>query len=184
MRVGGIYCIAVGYNSDASSNAERVAMRLFAKFGERLYNTAFLMCRNSADSEDLVMRTIERAVSRFGQYDDSRAVFPWLCGILTNFYRMDLRGKGRNALDFMSEPPEMSDVRPDPAEILAREADVRAVQQAVADLPERYRTLVVLRYFDDFTVPQIAAELGVPEGTVKRLLHEARELVRKMLVKQ
>lgn len=78
----------------------------------------------------------------------------------------------------------MSDVRPDPAEILAREADARAVQQAVADLPERYRTLVVLRYFDDLTVPQIAAELGVPEGTVKRLLHEARELVRKMLVKQ
>ena len=130
------------------------------------------------------MRTIERAVSRFGQHDGSRAVFPWLCGILTNFYRMDLRGKGRNALDFMSEPPEISDARPDPAEVLAREADARAVQRAVAGLPERYRTIVVLRYFDDLTVPQIASELGVPEGTVKRHLHEARELVRKMLVKQ
>ena len=127
------------------------------------------------------MRTIERAVSRFGQFDDTRTVFPWLCGILTNFYRMDLRGKGRNALDFMSEPPETTDERPDPAEILAREADARAVQRAVSNLPDRYRALVVLRYFDDMTVPQIAAELALPEGTVKRLLHEARSRIRRDL---
>ena len=159
-------------------------MRLFAEFGERLYNTAFLMCRNASDAEDLVMRTLERAVSRFGQYDDTRALFPWLCGILTNFYRMNLRGKGRNALDFMSDLPEPADCRPDPAEVLAREADARAVHGAVANLPERYRTLVVLRYFDDMTVPQIAAALVLPEGTVKRLLHEARSRIRRELTEK
>ena len=164
-------------------DVETVAMELFAKFGERLYNTAFLMCRNASDAEDLVMRTIERAVSRFGQYDDTRAIFPWLCGILTNFYRMDLRGKGRNALDFMSDLPETTDERPDPAEVLAREADARAVHGAVANLPERHRALVVLRYFDDMTVSQIAAELALPEGTVKRLLHEARSHIRIELTK-
>ena len=134
------------------------------------------MCRNASDAEDLVMRTIERAVSRFGQYDDTRALFPWLCGILTNFYRMDLRGKGRNALDFMSDLPEHADEHPDPAEVLAREADARAVHRAVANLPERHRALVVLRYFD-------AAELALPEGTVKRLLHEARSHIRIELTK-
>ncbi len=159
-------------------------MRLFAEFGERLYNTAFLMCRNASDAEDLVMRTLERAVSRFGQYDDTRALFPWLCGILTNFYRMNLRGKGRNALDFMPDLPEPADCRPDPAEVLAREADARAVHGAVANLPERYRTLVVLRYFDDMTVPQIATALVLPEGTVKRLLHEARARIRRELTEK
>lgn len=174
----------MGIDKESGCDAECVAMRLFAEFGERLYNTAFLMCRNASDVEDLVMRTIERAVSRFGQYDDTRAVFPWLCGILTNFYRMDIRGKGRNALDFMSDPPEPTDERPDPAEVLAREADARAVQKAVANLPERYRALVVLRYFDDMTVPQIAAALVLPEGTVKRLLHEARSRIRRELTGQ
>ena len=168
---------------DTPCDGETVAVELFAKFGERLYNTAFLMCRNASDAEDLVMRTIERAVSRFGQYDDTHALFPWLCGILTNFYRMDLRGKGRNALDFMSDLPEPADEHPDPAEALAREADARAVHRAVANLPERHRALVVLRYFDDMTVPQIAAELALPEGTVKRLLHEARSHIRIELTK-
>lgn len=156
-------------------------MLLFAEFGERLYNTAFLMCRNASDAEDLAIRTIERAVSRFDQFDDSRAVFPWLCGILTNFHRMDLRGKGRNALDFTADLPETADERPDPAEILAREADAQAVRQAVEALPDAYRALVVLRYYDDLTVPQIAGMMLMPEGSVKRRLHEAKLIMRKTL---
>ncbi len=162
-------------------DAESAISRLLADFGEKLYNTAYLMCRSAADSEDLVMRTFESAIRNISQYDPSKPIFPWLCGILTNCRRMDLRGKGRNALDFMAEPPEQTDSRPDPGEMLAREADAKAVRAAVAALPERYRTLVVLRYFDDLTVPQIAELLSIPEGTAKRLLHEAKQLMRKNL---
>ena len=156
-------------------------MGLFADYGEKLYNTAFLMCRNTADAEDLVMRTFENAVRKISQYDRSRPMFPWLCGILTNCYRMDLRGKARNALDFMEDPPDMPGIGPDPAETLALMADADAVRQAVANLPERYRVLIILRYFDDLTVPQIAGQFSLTEGTVKRRLHEARELMRKMM---
>ena len=142
------------------------------------------MCRNPADSEDLVMRTLERAAQKISQYDRTRPAFPWLCGILTNCYRMQLRGRGRNALDFMSEPPEVADVRPDPAETLARMSDANAVHEAVAMLPERYRTLIVLRYFDDLTVPQIAEFTGMAEGSVKRLLHEAKAIMRGKLAQK
>ena len=141
------------------------------------------MCRSAADAEDLVMRTFENAVRKISQYDRSKPVFPWLCGILTNCYRMDLRGKARNALDFMEEPPELSDLRPDPAEALARMSDAKAVHDAVAGLPEHYRALVVLRYFDDLTVPQIAETTGIAEGSVKRKLHEAKEIMRKEIMK-
>lgn len=159
-------------------DAECGVSELFAKFGGKLYNTAFLMCRNAADAEDLTMRTFENAVRRIAQYDPSKPVFPWLCGILTNCYRMDLRGKGRNCLDFMEEPPDLADERPDPTEVLAREADAKTVRDAVAALPDGYRALVVLRYYDDLTVPQIAAHMLLTEGTVKRRLHEARALMR------
>ena len=164
-------------------DAEIEASSLFAAFGEKLYNTAFQMCRSAADAEDLTLRTFELAFRSIRQYDPEKPVFPWLCAILTNCYRMDLRGKGRNALDFMSELPEMPDERPDPAEVLAREADAIAVHDAVANLPERYRVLVVLRYFDELTVPQIATTLSLPEGTVKRRLHEAKNLLRREFVR-
>ena len=156
---------------------------LFAAFGEKLYNTAFQMCRSVTDAEDLTLRTFEQVFRNIHQYDPDKPIFPWICAILTNCYRMDLRRKGRNALDFVAELPEMSDGRPDPAEVLAWETDVRAVHEAVATLPEHYRVLVVLRYFDELTVPQIAAALSLPEGTVKRRLHEAKDLLRLELVR-
>ena len=165
------------------SDAERGAAQLFAEFGEKLYNTAFLMCRNMADAEDLVVRTFESAVRNISQYDSGRSIFPWLCGILANCYKMDLRGKARNALDFTDEPPEVADEQPDPAEVLSRIADVGAVHAAMAKLPEKYRILIVLRYFDDLTVPQIASQLSLAEGSVKRLLHEARAIMREEITR-
>ena len=163
--------------------AEIEASSLFVAFGEKLYNTAFQMCRSAADAEDLTLRTFEQVFRNIHLYDPEKPIFPWLCAILTNCYRMDLRGKGRNALDFVSEPPERGDEHPDQAEVLVREEDACAVHDAVEDLPERYRVLVVLRYFDELTAPQIAAALNLPEGTVKRRLHEAKELLRMKLVR-
>ena len=158
-------------------------MKIFAEFGEKLYKTAFLMCHNAADAEDLVMRTIELAVRHVAQYNPARPLFPWLCGILTNRYRMDLRGKARNALEPVPEPPESESDELDPAEILARESDAKAVNEAVAKLPDQHRELVVLRYFDDLTVPQIAEMTGITEGSVKRKLHEAKKAMRATLLK-
>ncbi len=169
--------------NSTEKGTEIEASSLFAAFGEKLYNTAFQMCRSAADAEDLTLRTFEQVFRNIHLYDHEKPIFPWLCAILTNCYRMDLRGKGRNALDFMPEPPERVDEYPDQLEVLAREEDVCAVHDAVENLPERYRVLVVLRYFDELTVPQIAAALNLPEGTVKRRLHEAKELLRMELVR-
>ena len=188
MRTKCAYCAYikdknVNIRETIENDAERGAAQLFADFGEKLYNTAFLMCRNMADAEDLVLRTFESAVRKISQYDPDRPIFPWLCGILANCYKMDLRGKARNALDFMDEPPEMADEHPDPAEVLSRMADVSAVHDAMAKLPEKYRMLIVPRYFDDLTVPQIAAQLSLAEGSVKRLLHEARTIMREEIMR-
>ncbi|MBE1875743.1 SigE family RNA polymerase sigma factor [Myceligenerans pegani] len=60
----------------------------------------------------------------------------------------------------------------------AARADVRA---ALKQLTPRRRACVVLRYYEDLTVPQIAAELGVTEGTVKRHLHAAMPVLRELL---
>lgn len=158
--------------------AEERITRFFAEYGERLWNTALKLCFDPAYAEDLTMRTFEQALRKLDLYDESRPSFPWLCGIMVNLYRMDLRGKARNALDFSDAPPEMADPAPSVPEVLAAEGDARAVHEALERLPERYRILVVLRYFDDLTVPEIAAELTIPEGSVKRLLHEARALLR------
>ena len=165
-------------NTKEKNTAEARISRFFADYGERLWNTALKMCFDHSYAEDLTMRTFEQAFRKLDLYDEGRPPFPWLCGIMANIYRMDLRGKARNALDLSASPPEMSDPTPPTPEVIASKDDAKAVHEALSRLPEQYRILTVLRYFDDLTVPEIAAELSIPEGTVKRRLHEARALLR------
>ena len=86
-----------------------------------------------------------------------------------------------NFLQFTDELPDRPDGHPDPAEILAAKTDSKSIRDAVAQLPEHYRVVTVFRYFEDMSVPEIAAILGVPEGTVKFRLHKAKNMMRRKL---
>ena len=166
---------------EVANNPVFGAGRLIAEFGDRLYTAAVRVCGNKADAEDLVFRTFEHAVRKIGQYDGRAAFFSWLYAIMFNFWRMDMRRKGANALVFDGEIPETEDLRPDPAEELAAQSDGESVRAAIAELPESQRAVVVLRYYEDMSMEQMATVLDIPVGTVKhRLFMAKRELAAKL----
>jgi DNA-directed RNA polymerase specialized sigma24 family protein len=78
---------------EIAKNAECGAERLVAEYGDRLYAAAALLCRNNCDAEDLVFRTLARAVDKIRQFKPSGDFFSWLYKILLNFHRMDARRK-------------------------------------------------------------------------------------------
>ena len=157
------------------------AKLLVDAYGRRLYAAAMRLCRNESDAEDLVARTLARAIQSIGSFKGESAFFTWLCSILANFFKMDLRRKGANSLEFPDELPEVADERPSPAESLERADDAREVRAAVAALPDRLREAVVLFYFCGMSVPAIAESLGAPEGTVHYRLHEAKRAIREKI---
>ncbi len=157
------------------------AHRLITEFGDRLYTAAVRVCGNETDAEDLVFRTFDHAVRKIDQYDGRAAFFSWLYAIMFNFWRMDMRRKGANALVFDGEIPETEDLRPDPAEELAARTDGESVRAAIAGLSESQRAVVVLRYYEDMSMEQMATVLDIPVGTVKhRLFMAKRELAAKL----
>ena len=157
------------------------AYRLVSEFGDRLYTAAVRICGNETDAEDLVFRTFDHAVRKIDQYDMRAAFFSWLYAIMFNFWRMDMRRKGANALVFGGEIPETEDPRPDPAEELAAQSDRESVRAAIAELPAPQRAVVVLRYYEDMSMEQMASILDIPIGTVKhRLFMAKRELAAKL----
>ncbi len=157
------------------------ARRLVAEYRDRLYQVAYRLCLNAVDAEDLTFRTLQRAIERIGSYRTDRNFFQWLYTILVNFRRMDVRRKAANMLDFTDDLPDPPDSAPDAAETLATAQDVAAVRQAVAALPEIFREVVVFRYFEDLTVPEIAQVLAIPEGSVKSRLNRAKQRIRGQL---
>jgi len=153
---------------------EAGARRLVAEYRERLYQVAYRLCLNAADADDLVFRTMQRAMERIGGYHPTGSFYQWLYAIMVNFRRMDLRRKAANMLDFTDELPEVASDAPAPSETLAAAEDASAVRAAVDSLPDIFREVVVFRYFEDMSVPEIAQLLGLPEGSVKSRLSRAK----------
>lgn len=162
---------------------EQGAHALIEEYGARLYATAFRLCLDEQTAEDLVQRTLVRVVERISSYKGDSAFFTWMCAILVNFRRMDVRRKAANALVFDEEQLETPDERPDPGEHVAQMDEAAALRRAVSALPEDLRTAVVMHYFNGISVPDIARVTESPEGTVYYRLHEARGRIRKFLAK-
>ena len=160
---------------------EEGARLLVGKYGRRLYAAAMRMCRNEADAEDLVSRTLARVVQNIGSFKRESEFFTWQCAIMANFFKMDLRRKGANSLEFPEKLPERVDERPSPAEAVERADDARKVREAVAVLPDNLRIAVTLFYFGGMSVPAIAQSLDVPEGTIYYWLHEAKKAIREKI---
>lgn len=157
--------------------------RLVSEFGTCLFGIAFSLTGNAADAEDLTFRTLERAVEKSEQYDPAREILPWLYSILVNFWKMNRRKKGTNALDFCEEMREAeSDVRT-PVEELIRKQDAQTVAAAVQALPPDAREVVVLRYYEDLPLKTVAEILSIPYGTAKSRLHAAKRQLREILLR-
>ena len=164
-------------------DAERGAEVLIEEYGARLYATAFRLCQHEKDAEDLVSRTLTRVLEQIGSFRGESAFFTWMCSILANFYRMDMRRKAANAIVLNENLPENPDPRPNPSESLACADEAAVIRAAVDALAADLRAAIVLHYFDEMSVPEIAAALSVPEGTVYWRLHEGRRKIREMVAK-
>ena len=161
-------------------DAEQGARALIREYGDHLYATAFRLCLNESDAEDLVQRTLVNVVTHISSFSGKSSFFTWMCAILVNFRRMDLRKKGANALVFDEQEVESEDSSPTPADRAEREDEAALMRKAVSKLPEDLRTVVVLHYFNGMSVQAIAKALPAPEGTVYSRLHDARKKIRKI----
>ena len=165
--------------------AEATARRLVQTHGPRLFALALRLCAAPADAEDLVFRTLERALLRLDRYrpvDDPAA---WLRTILLNLWRNDRRAAASRPAapppDGGATAADLPDPGPTPAEQAAARADAEAARRAVAALPPRLRAPVALHYFEGLDVAETARELRIPAGTVKFRLFEARRRLKRML---
>ena len=152
-------------------NKERGTERLVAEYGNRLYAAAVLLCANDHDAEELVFRTFDQAVKKIRLFDPSRNFFTWLYAIMLNFHRMNHRRRR------VEEVP-MGAAEDLPEQVSGTTAEMQNADDEVANairaLSPPLREVVVLRYFADKTVDEIAAALDIPVGTVKSRLHNAR----------
>ncbi|MCY4109571.1 MAG: sigma-70 family RNA polymerase sigma factor [Chloroflexi bacterium] len=153
-------------------DGEREAFRyLVERYKDVLYGTALLMMRNPTLAEEQVQEAFLAAWRGIKGFRPGRPFKPWVVRILVNKIVSLRRTRTLPTVPLeQQDPPE--DV-PQPAEAVEAQLDRQAIRQALARLTPDHREVIVLRYFADLTVPELAETIGVPLGTAKSRLHRA-----------
>lgn len=144
---------------------------------------------DEAGAQDLVQTTMLRAFRSWDSYENGTDCRAWLMAILRNAYfsghRKRQRRPRRAPYDEVAErsvEPEVRGRTPEEAFFLER-LDGR-ITAAIEDLPERFRTPLILCDLQDLSYHEIADELEIPVGTVRSRLHRARRRVKRTLLER
>src|SRR6478736_6169190 len=145
---------------------------------EALYRYGYRLSGSAADAEDLTQEAFCKAQAQLSTLRDPERAKPWLFSILRNAYlhraRSD-RAHRQVPLDAVGDLPD--DPPPDVPDIGPEE-----LQRALNDLPEGFRTPVILFYFEDMSYRDIAEQMDLPIGTVMSRLARAKTHLRDRLM--
>lgn len=154
---------------------------LVRRYERRLIRVILRFVPDVETARDLAQETFLRVWNRLDQFDPSRRFGPWLFRIGVNLTLDHLRKRKRRGRwllfsESSSEKPPDPGVA-DPRDALDLGQEVRAV---IEQIPEKYRSVLVLRDLENFSTSEIAAVLGRKEATIRWRLAEARNMFQKL----
>lgn len=155
---------------------------MMTRYANRLLRSAYLLCGNEATAQDLLQITLVRAVRAAKQFEGKSSLYTWLHGVLVNVHHHYQRAHQRTVL--MEEIPTQP---VDPISISGQidmEEGTAPLAKAIVRLSPEYREIIVLRFFDDLKVGEIAARMSLPLGTAKSRLRRALKHLRLFLEKR
>lgn len=147
---------------------------IYDKYKNTVYRTAFAYCRNTADAEDITQEVFIKHFQRDKNFPDEESEKAWLIRVTANRCKDLFKSfRYRNCtvpldeVNLIYETPEESDV-----------------YHAVMELPAKYRLVIHLYYYEEYSVKEIGGIIGKSETAVQTQLYRARNLLRKALGKE
>jgi len=170
----------------ARKGDQKAYAELMGRYRDAIYFMLLKMVNNSSDAEDLTIEAFGKAFKNINQYTPNFAFSTWLFKIATNNCIDFIRKKRGNTVsldqgldneDSLAPSANIQSDTPDPEANLINQQKMHMMRDVVGKLKPRYRNLVELRYFKEYSYEEISQELDLPIGTVKAQLFRARELL-------
>lgn len=174
----------------AIANDQLAFAEIMDRYRDAIFHSINKMVFSPDDAEDLAIETFAKAFQRLKMYKPSYAFSTWLFKIASNHTIDFIRKKRLKALSLDQgfanadgDQMEFSikDGALDPMESLQRKERIALMRAVVSAMKPRYRRLVELRYFEELSYDEIAAELDIPLGTVKAQLFRARDILASLI---
>ncbi|MCD1260394.1 RNA polymerase sigma factor SigW [Paenibacillus athensensis] len=172
-------------NGDRGAFAELVEL-----YKDKIYYLAYRMLGNKHEAEDAVQETFLRVYTNLHKYDENQKFSTWIFRIGTNLCIDKLRRRKHNAYSLDAEMPEgdgadyysaLPGHEDTPEKQVLVSETQEQIREAIDTLPDKYKSIVVLRYLHDLSLQEIGNVLKMPVTTVKTRVHRGREFLRKKL---
>jgi RNA polymerase sigma-70 factor (ECF subfamily) len=152
---------------------------LVERYKDAVQNLAYRMLGNVTEAEDVTQEAFVRAYTQLSTYKTAHKFSTWLLSIASHLAIDQLRRRRFLALPLDDVPflewiPDVV-VGPEQSALQGEQQD--EVQKYLQKLPAKYRAVIVLRYWYDFSYEEIASALNLTQQLVKARLHRARELL-------
>ena len=177
------------YVKSALNGDQQAYAELLSRYKDSIYFMLLKIVNNKDDAEDLTIEAFGKAFKNLHQYSPKYAFSTWLFKIANNNCIDFLRKKKSITVSFDNNPSEIgidnnisfkaSNLNPEENMIKSQKTII--MRNIVKKLKPRYKNLIELRYFKEYSYEEIATELDLPLGTVKAQLFRARELLYNIL---
>ncbi|HET9223514.1 MAG TPA: sigma-70 family RNA polymerase sigma factor [Roseiflexaceae bacterium] len=164
--------IAAAVGQDANAFAE-----IYRRYAPALYAFFFRRVGDANDAEDLTATTFSKMLTSLARYRERGRFEAWLFGVARHVL-LDERRRRRTHIDLKTLAPRLADPAPPPEAEVIRSEEARQLRALLAELPADQRAALVLRFFGDLSIDEIAALMGRSAGAVKMLIHRAMTTLR------
>jgi RNA polymerase sigma-70 factor, ECF subfamily len=158
-------------------------------YKDKVFQICFRMLGNRHEAEDIAQEAFIRAYVNIHTFNQKRKFSTWLYRIATNLcidrirkkkpdYYLDAEVTGTDGLTMYSQIAADGQLPEEEVEEMELQAEI---QRQILKLPDKYRSVIVLKYIDELSLQEISEILDLPLGTVKTRIHRGREALRKQL---
>lgn len=158
-------------------------------YKDKVYQLCYRMLGNQHEAEDIAQEAFIRAYVNIHTFNQKLKFSTWLYRIATNLsidrirkkkpdYYLDAEVAGTEGLTMYSQLAADAALPEEELESLELQ---EVIQKAILSLPDKYRTVIVLKYIDELSLKEISKILDLPVGTVKTRIHRGRESLKKLL---
>lgn len=156
--------------------SEEQARELFIEHSPYVYGIALMLTKSKMLADDMTQETFLRAFQKYHTYDVSRPLRPWLYRITMNLVRSNLRKQ--RWLSFWGQVPAYADEVVSIEELILKSERERELWLSVNTLTKKRREVIVLHYYAEMSLPEVASILDIHLGTCKSRLHAALKQLR------
>ncbi len=169
---------------------ERAYAELMNRYRDSIYYMLLKMVNNPSDADDLTIEAFGKAFKNIHLYTPNFAFSTWLFRIATNNCIDFIRKKKSAPTAIDQQQDEQDDPAanlqselPGPEEEMMQQQKIKHLSHVVSQLKPKYRQLIELRFYKEYSYEEIANELNLPLGTVKAQIFRAKELLYNILNK-